>query len=67
VVFWAVTSDYADSIFTLKMAAARSSETVVSYHITTGRHNQEDLNLKQTTLLIFTKKQKEAAGLGVHW
>jgi hypothetical protein len=31
--------------FTLKMEAARSSETLVSYHSTTWSHNPEDLNL----------------------
>jgi len=30
----------------VKMEAARSSETLVSYHNTTGRHNTEDLDLK---------------------
>jgi len=31
--------------FTLKMGAARSSETLVSYHITTRRYNPEDLDI----------------------
>jgi hypothetical protein len=31
-----------DLNFTLKMEAARASETLVSYHITTQRHNPED-------------------------
>jgi hypothetical protein len=31
--------------FTLKMEAARSSETLVSYHITTRRQDSEDLDL----------------------
>jgi hypothetical protein len=35
------------SPFTLKMEAARSSETLASYHITTLRHNPEDHNLNQ--------------------
>jgi hypothetical protein len=31
--------------FTLKMEAATSSETLVSYHSNTSHHNPEDLNL----------------------
>jgi hypothetical protein len=32
--------------FTLKMEAARSSDTLVSYHNTTQRHKPEGLDLK---------------------
>jgi len=38
--------DLASSIMTLKMEAARSSETLVSYRNTTRHHNSEDLDLK---------------------
>jgi len=34
----------AASVFTLKMEAARPSETSVSYHIITRRPNSEDLD-----------------------
>jgi hypothetical protein len=50
-VFWVVSqcSDVAGpycSIFTLKMEAARFSETLVSYHSTTRRQYLEELDLK---------------------
>jgi hypothetical protein len=33
------------ALFSLKMEAARSSEALVSYHITAWRHNPEDLDM----------------------
>jgi hypothetical protein len=38
--------------FTLKMEAAKSSETFVSYHYTIWRDYSEDLDLKSMIILI---------------
>jgi hypothetical protein len=42
---WIIPTLARSEIFILKMKAARSSETLVSYHTTTRRHNPEDLDL----------------------
>jgi len=47
VVFWVVI---------LKMGAVRSSKTLVSYHITTGRHNLEDVNVRLNVSKLCTFK-----------
>jgi len=41
-----VAENHAAFIFVLKMEEAWSTETVVSYHNITWRHNPEDLDLK---------------------
>jgi hypothetical protein len=38
---------YAASVFTLKVEAAKSSESLMSYHITARRHNPEDCDMKR--------------------
>jgi hypothetical protein len=44
----------ATSVSTLKTKAASSSETLVSYHITTRRNNPEDLELNQISRVSFS-------------
>jgi hypothetical protein len=44
-----ISGDHAVSILTLKMEAAWSFKTMVSYHITKQHLNPEDYDLKHTT------------------
>jgi len=43
--------------FSQKMDAARSSETLVSHHITTRRHNPENCYLKISELTLHSDRQ----------
>jgi hypothetical protein len=42
--------------FTMTIEAVRPSETLSSYHVTTGRHNSDDLELKMDICVPFVSQ-----------